>query len=117
MRAGFEEGCDVGRDHHCGQVLGGEVLFGFRDAVTLEQVYHRMQQGNRVAVAVPGETRDETIADKLVVPAALQQRDVLDARGPGRRGHGGQRNREGEPSQELVGALHDWNPFHCCLVG
>ena len=82
-RALRAEGRQVGRHHHGGDVAGAQRLAADVDA---EAFQHRLQRllgerdvVERVAGAV--EADDEAVADQLVLPHALDAREILDARG------------------------------------
>jgi hypothetical protein len=105
-RAGLEEGPDVGRHHDGRRVLGGEILDVLRDAVALEEVDDAVQHRDRVAVALPRQAGHEPVADQLVVPAALDQGDVLDPRGARRDGARAQAEDEEGDDRPVAAELH-----------
>jgi len=76
----LEERADIGGEHDCGGILGLDVRGIQREAMALEHVGYAAQGRRGVAVAVAGEPNDEAVADQLVIPPALDESKVLQAR-------------------------------------
>jgi hypothetical protein len=70
----------------------------------LQGVGHAAEDGDGGAVTVSRESDDQTVADQLIVAAALDKSEILDASGVKRRAEGGKKQKaEQEKAEGLKG--------------